>query len=134
MTLAVERRAEVRHEPVDNQTSVHIMEWTGPRIKRARLVNFSSGGALILIDQVPTLYQPLRVRLENAKEIGWFSAIPVRLGRSNEVGIKFARSFPMDFLSNSMSEDGSRLVVDSEDEPRFVGEASTECGLPEENR
>jgi hypothetical protein len=114
MTLAVERRAEVRHEPVDNRTSVQIMEWTGLRIKRARLVNFSSRGALILIDQVPTLHQPLRVRLENAKEIGWFSAISVRLGRSNEVGIQFARPFPLDFLSDSMSEGHSPLVADTD--------------------
>jgi PilZ domain len=134
MTLAVERRAEVRHEPVDNRTSMQIMEWTGLRVKRARLVNFSTSGALIRIDQVPTLHQPLRVRLENAKEIGWFSAIPVRLGRSNEVGIQFTRPFPLDFLSNSLSEGGPPLVADTDDETRFLGEASTEWGLPEENR
>jgi PilZ domain len=104
MTMDVNRRAAVRHETVDNQTIVQVTDSTNFRVKMGRLVNFSSSGALIVLDQMPTLHQPLWVRLENAKEIGWFSATPVRLGRSNQVGIKFAGPFPLDFLSDSVSE------------------------------
>jgi len=135
MTLAVERRASGRHVTVDNRTSVQLMDWIGPRIRVARLVNFSSSGALILADQVPQLHQPLRVRLEIAKEIGWFSAVPVRFGRSNEVGIKFVRSLPLYFLPNSVPEGDSPLVADIDDETPCLGEASRASRrLPEENR
>jgi hypothetical protein len=115
MALDVERRASVRHETVSNGTSVQIMDWTGHRTRRARLVNFSTSGALILTDQLPTLHQSLRVRIELAQEIGWFSAIPVRLGRSNEVGIKFVRPFPLCFLPNCMPEDDSTVVQEIDD-------------------
>jgi hypothetical protein len=115
MALANERRDSVRHETVDNRTSVQLADWTGIRIKEARLLNFSSTGALIQTDQVPTLHQPLRLRIELAKEIGWFSAIPVRLGRSNEVGIKFDRPFPLYFLPNSMPEGDPTVFKETHD-------------------
>jgi hypothetical protein len=101
MTLAVERRAADRHDTVNNRTNVQLMDWIGPRIREAKLVNISSSGALIQTDQLPALHQPLRVRLEIAKEVGWFSAIPVRFGQSNEVGIQFVRPLPLYFLSKS---------------------------------
>jgi hypothetical protein len=101
MTLAVERRAADRHDTVSNRANVQLMDWIGPRIRQARLVNISSSGALIQTDQLPALHQPLRVRLEIAKEVGWFSAIPVRFGQSNEVGIQFVRPLPLYFLSKS---------------------------------
>jgi PilZ domain len=131
MSMDVDRRAAVRHETVDNQTIVQVTDWTRFRLKMGRLVNFSSSGALIVLDQLPRLHQPLWVRLENAKEIGWFSATAVRLGRSNEVGIKFAGPFPLDFLSDSVSEGDPPLVTDTDDEPRFLKEASTVWGLLE---
>jgi hypothetical protein len=99
MTLAVERRGSVRHETVNNQTSVQLMDdRTGKRITRAKLLNISTGGALILTDKEPALYQPLRVRFENATEIALIDAEPVRFGRSKEVAIRFTRQCPSDFL------------------------------------
>ena len=134
MTLAVERRAADRHETVSNRTNVQLMDWIGPRIRQAKLVNFSSSGVLIQTDQLPTLHQPLRVRLEIAKEIGWFSAVPVRFGRPNEVGIEFIRPFPLYFLANLKPEGDSPSVTDIDDETTCLVEGDTASkGLPEAN-
>jgi PilZ domain len=118
MTLAVERRAADRHEIVSDRTSVQVMDWLGPRIRQARLVNISTSGALIETDQLPALHQPIRVRLEIAKEVGWFSAIPVRFGRSNEVGIHFVRPLPLYFLPKSTPESDSPVPAKSGVESR----------------
>ncbi len=104
MTIAVERRQSIRHELPNQQRSVQHMDWTGPRIREATLVNISSEGALLSTDQPPMLHQPIRVRLEIAKEIGWISAIPVRSGQSNEVGVRFFRRLPLYFLRDMNPE------------------------------
>lgn len=114
MTLAVERRAADRHDTVSNRTKVELMDWIGPRLREAKLVNISSSGALIQTDQLPALHQPLRVRLEIAKEVGWFSAIPVRFGQSNEVGIQFVRPLPLYFLSKSTPDSESPTAANGE--------------------
>jgi hypothetical protein len=64
------------------------------------------------------------MRLKNATEIGWFSAIPVRWGRINEVGIKFVRPFPPAF-ANSLPARDSMLVAETDDETRYPGDVST---------
>jgi hypothetical protein len=89
MTLAIERRASFRHSTAYNQTNVQLMDRFGRRITKARLVNISHHGALILTDDVGVLNQPLEVRLENAPETGWTKAEPVRFGQPQEVGIRF---------------------------------------------
>jgi hypothetical protein len=135
MSLANERRGSDRHEPVDNRIIVQVTNWAGLQVRRARLVNFSSTGGLILTDPQPTLNQRVFVRIEALMEIGWFAGVSVRFGRSNEVGIKFRHPFPLDFLPNSMSESEFPLVADTDDEPLYHGEANPDCwGLPEENR
>jgi len=99
VNLAIERRTSVRYETLNNQTSVQLMDdRTGKRITRAKLLNISDGGALILTDKEPALYQPLWVRIENATEIARIDAEPVRVGRLKEVGIRFTRRCPSDFL------------------------------------
>jgi hypothetical protein len=115
MAPGVERRVSVRHETVDKRTRVEIMDRTGHRTRRARLVNFSASGALIVTDQLPALNQPLRVRIQLAKEIGWFSAIPVRLGGSNQVGIRFVGPFPLRFPANCMPDDDPTVVEEIDD-------------------
>ncbi len=101
MTIAVERRESVRHEMPKVRTSAQLMDWTGPQVRHATLVNISSGGALLSTDGVLMLDQPIRLRLEIAKEIGWVAAIPVRSGRSSEVGVRFIRPLPLYFLRNT---------------------------------
>ena len=67
MTLAIERRAAVRYETADTQTSVQLKDWAGRGMTRSNLVNVSLTGAMILADKVPELYRPLWVRLEKAR-------------------------------------------------------------------
>jgi hypothetical protein len=139
MTWDIERRDSVRHETLDDRTSIQvIMEGAGDqiRVRPARLINISSTGALIHTEQVPRFYQLLRFRLENAPEIGWVAADPVRYGQANEVGIRFARPFPPDFLSKSLSERNSAVTFLSEDESRSLIEdivANWRLDIPEEN-
>src|SRR5205823_3050126 len=98
MTFATNRRASTRHAAANHQTILQIMDWTGQRVTRAKLLNISTEGALIRTDKVPVLKQPVRVRLENATEIGWIMAEPVRIGQSKEVGIRFCCPGPRAFL------------------------------------
>ena len=100
MTIAIERRESVRHEMPKLRTRVQLMDWTGPQVREATLVNISSGGPLLSTEHLPILNQPIRVRLEIAKEIGWVSAIPVRLGQASEIGLRFFRPLPLYFLRN----------------------------------
>jgi hypothetical protein len=98
VTLAIERRASVRYETVNKQTSVQFMDWTERQITGSKLVNISVTGALIFADLVPALYRPLWVRVENAPGVGWIAAETVRFGRSKDVGIRFYRPCPRYFL------------------------------------
>ena len=110
------------------------MDWTGLRAKAATLVNFSSTGALIHTDQLPTLNEPLEVLLVDAPKIGWLGAVPVRFGSTNEVGIRFTRPFPMDFLSTLVREGDSPWDADTDDARQDFGEdIKAFWELPEEN-
>src|SRR5262249_59049597 len=71
MTVPIERRASLRHTPVDKETNVQVMDQAGRRITTARLVNISRDGALILTDQHPGLNRRLWVRLKDSPELGW---------------------------------------------------------------
>ena len=42
-------RASPREAAVNDQTYVQVMEWKGPQVTRGRLLNVSTGGALILV-------------------------------------------------------------------------------------
>ncbi len=110
------------------------MDWTGLRVKAATLVNFSSTGALILTDQLPTLSQPVEVLLVDAPKIGWLSAVPVRFASTNEVGIRFTRPFPMDFPAISVPERDAPWDADTDDATQDFGEdIKAFWELPEEN-
>ena len=122
MTAAIERRAAVRSETVNKQTSVQFMDWTERRITRSKLVNISETGGLILADQVPPLYRPLWVRVETAPAAGWIAAEPVRFGRPNEVGIRFYRPCPRNFFLGAMLSDSFPGDDHSEDETLFKDE------------
>jgi hypothetical protein len=91
MTLAIERRASFRHSTAYNQTNVQLMDRFGRRMTKARLVNISHHGALILTGDVAVLHQPLNVHFESAPESRWIAAQAVRFGQLHEVGIRFER-------------------------------------------
>jgi hypothetical protein len=112
---ALERREATRHEVSPTKTSVHMMDWNGPQVRRARLLNISSSGALLSTDFVPALHEPIRLRLDVAKEIGWVSAMPVRSESSGEVGIRFFRPVPLYFLRNRPTYSFKGRSVESSD-------------------
>ena len=104
MTFDTERRDFDRHRPMDHRASLRLsIEWTADQIqvRGARVINVSSTGALIVADRPRIPDRPLRVLFEGAPELGWISAVPVRFGESDEVGIRFSRPFPLDFLPKS---------------------------------
>ena len=125
MTVPSERRASVRHTPVNAETKVQLMDWTGGRITSARLVDISQHGALLLADQQPELDRPLHVWLEDATELGWILAIPVRFGQSREVGLRFNRPCSPDFLWEATGRRQIRSTSNGEEETQ-VGDLGPE--------
>jgi hypothetical protein len=133
MTLAIERRASPRHATTNNQLNVQIMDWTGLRVPRAILVDFSTEGALILTDKVLILHQPIEVRIENAPETGWIEAEAVRFGRAKEVGIRFYHPCPRDFFSAAARGIDSARVAASDEETLYLDDVASEHPVPPEN-
>ena len=134
MANMTERRGTTRYPAANDRTVVQIMDEKGTRITRARLANVSAGGALILTDRQPELNRPLHLRLESAAKLGWIMAIPVRSGPTREVGVRFARPCPPDFLWAATRGTQSRLVAAGEEETQCFGETSTaHCAPSQEN-
>jgi PilZ domain len=135
MANLIERRGSTRHSTTNDPVIVQLMDRTGHRMTRARLANISTGGALILTDQAPVLNHALQVRLERTPETGWITAIPVRLGRSREVGLQFTRPCPPDFLWAATLGTPFGSVAASEEGTPDLGDTSTAPWAPsEENR
>ncbi|MFI5456629.1 MAG: PilZ domain-containing protein [Isosphaerales bacterium] len=133
MTLAIERRASFRSETVNKQTIVQFMDWTARQITGSKLVNISETGALILTDKLPALYQPLWVRVENAPAAGWIAAETIRFGSPEEVGIRFYRPCPWNFLMGATFRRSIPNVADDQKVPPFVDEGKSEDTAPREN-
>jgi len=130
VTLAIERRASIRHETVNKQTNLQFMDWTERRITRSRLANISETGALILADQVPALHRPLWVRVEDAPGAGWIAAEPVRFGHPKEVGIRFYRPCPRDFFLGATLRESMPWATAGERETRFLDQERSEFSAP----
>ena len=129
MTFATERRASTRHSTAHNQTNVQLMDRLGRRITKARLVNISHHGALILTDDLAVLHQPLDVQFENAPETRWIAAEPVRFGQLNEVGIHFNRPCSRRILNAAISGAVNERLGEREAEtPFFVEPESARSG------
>jgi len=121
MAIAIERRGTMRHQVANHQTSLQIMDWIGSEARQATLLNISSTGALLTTDQPPPLHHPIQMRIEIANKMGWVSALPVRVGQNNQVGVRFFRAIPLDFLGERTRERDSMPSADTDDEtPLFV--------------
>jgi hypothetical protein len=59
MTAIIERRTSLRRIPVYQETKVELRDGDGQRMTRARVVNISHEGALVIADRQPPLNQPL---------------------------------------------------------------------------
>jgi hypothetical protein len=95
VSTTIEHRVSPRETTVNDQTYVQLMEWEGMPIIRGRLLNVSTGGALILVEGVGGPYRPPWVRLERAPEIGWVAADIARFDGPQEVAIRFHSLCPL---------------------------------------
>jgi len=98
------------------------MDWTGRRITRARLLNVSTGGALIFTDSFVATSQKVRARLERAPEAGWIDAEAVHFGRPQGVGIRFSSPRRPEFVLEATKGGNPRLANLSDEETQHVGE------------
>jgi hypothetical protein len=122
MTLVIERRASTRHATAADETYVQIMDWTGKRLMRARLLDISTGGALILTDSFVATSQKLRVRLESAPETGWIDAEAVHFGRPQVVGIRFSSPCRPELVLEARRGGNPHLVNPSGEEMPYIGQ------------
>lgn len=115
------RRDSARHKPANNETIQVNLKWVVNhiRIGPASLINFSSTGAKIHSDNVPTVYQRVQIQLPHALELVWFSGDTVRFGGPKENAVKFRRPFPLDFLLESIPPQNVALTFLNEDETRY---------------
>ena len=66
------------------------------------MVNISREGALVVAQEPPALHETTWVRMESPAKTDWIAAVPVRLGDSDEVGIRFVDPCPDDLLLAAM--------------------------------
>jgi hypothetical protein len=121
MMLTVDNRASTRHSPTDDETYVQIFDWAGERITRARLLNVSTGGALISTYTLVATSQKLRVRFEHAPEIGWIDAEAVHVKRPRKVGIRFNRPCSLEFVVAATREECSHVANFKDEETKYIG-------------
>ena len=130
MIYVIDRRASPRYSTADNQTYVRLIARFGTRISKARLINISHYGALILTDDVVALNQPLEVRLDDAPEIGWIKAEAVRYGQPQGVAIRFDRPCDHHVLEAAMRGFENEWRRESEEETAEIVKADLARRVP----
>jgi PilZ domain len=124
MMPIVNNRASVRRTPTSDETYVHIMDWAGERISKARLLDVSLGGALISTYTLVATGQKVRLQFDRAPEIGWIDAEAVHVKRPRKVGVRFERPLRPEFVVAATSEERSK-VEGPEDQETFGIDANT---------
>jgi hypothetical protein len=114
MTNVIDRRASPRYSTAHNQTYVQLIAQFGCRITKARLINISHHGALILVVDVVALHQPLEVRLADAPETGWIQGKAVRFGQPHEIGIRFDHPCDHHVLEAAISGEETTQIIETE--------------------
>jgi hypothetical protein len=102
MPPLLERRISPRVAAVENRSRLEFGISTDHRRVAATLVNISREGALVVAGEPPALHETTWVRMEAPAKTDWVAAVPVRLGASNEVGIRFVDPCPDDLLLAAM--------------------------------
>lgn len=91
-----ERRATPREPVVENRVCVEWWAGNGIRRTEGRMLNISSGGALIVTDDPPPLGQPVWFHVEAPARTDDVGAQVVRHSTANEVGLAFSQPCPYD--------------------------------------
>jgi PilZ domain len=124
MVPVVDNRAARRCVPSDDTTYVHIIPRAGERITRARLLNISTGGALISTYSLVATGEKVLVQFDRAPEIGWFPAEVIHVKRPRKVGIRFNPPLSGQFAAASIRED-RRVAKPDEQETVYLDAHST---------
>ena len=97
MSDRLDRRLSPRWTAVANEITLEIPTRTGNRRAKARLVDISRDGALLLTDEVPPA-GVLWMRMESPARTDWVAAVPIRQGPSRRVAVRFPRPCEDDLL------------------------------------
>jgi PilZ domain len=119
MMPVVDNRASSRNLAIDNIAYVHIMQWAGKSITRARLLDISTGGALISTYTLMAIGEKVRVQFDRAPEIGWLEAEVVHVKRPRKVGIRFNRPLRPEF-ANAPIRECPQVADASEEETAYI--------------
>jgi hypothetical protein len=134
MPPTIDQRASSREITVNDQTYVQLMGPKGMSITRGRLLNISTGGALIHVDRAGEPYSPNWIRLERAPETGWIAADLARFNRPQEVAIKFRSPCPLEFFLAATLRGDPRRSGNRGAESSLRDDVMSEDVTPAENR
>jgi hypothetical protein len=101
MSDRLDRRISPRWIAVPNEITLELQTRTGSRRAKARLVNISREGALLLTDEVPPA-GVLWMRMESPARTDWIAAVPIRHDPSRQVAVRFHRPCEDDVLLAAM--------------------------------
>jgi hypothetical protein len=121
MPALLDRRVSPRWVAVKNRSTLELQGEDGHRRVEVTLVNISRDGALIVADETFPHRGPLWLRMESPAKTDWIGVEPVRREGSQQMGLRFVRPCPDDFLLAAMLgvdlvltvlEDGRPLSLD----------------------
>ena len=122
MALAIERRTSPRMTPGDLGSELLIMDRKHKAMMNAKLLNISTGGALLHFDGGIANGQSFSILLHDLPELGWIEAEVVRSDGPRGVGVRFVHPFSPEFLQ-AIRECGPQRGHDAEGVTPYVGNA-----------
>ena len=115
MSHPCERRASPRCNAVENQSRMMFAENSDLRRIKARFINISRDGALIVTEDPPPYKPPIWLRIESPVRTDWVEATIVRLGQNREIALQFPRHCPDDLLlAGTVGIDLTSMIYDGE--------------------
>lgn len=98
MPHPAERRAWPRCDAVKNRSSMEFVTPHGLRRIKARLLNISRDGALLVAENFLPRSTRVSLRMEIPVKTDWVDARIVRVGQDLQIGLKFCRGCADDLL------------------------------------
>jgi hypothetical protein len=102
MPHRLDRRISPRWVAIKNQATLEFLDEAGSRRVKARMVNISRHGALLVTEETTTLDERFWLRMETPAKTDWIGAVSVRFDQLHHIGIRFSRPCPDDFLLVAM--------------------------------
>jgi PilZ domain len=102
MSDRCDRRVSPRWTAVPNESTLELHTGDGFRRVKARLVNISREGALLITDEASRPSGLLWIRMESPAKTDWVGAIPTRFDESRRLAVRFTTPCEDDFLLAGM--------------------------------